>query len=489
MSREQAVSIKQLSLSYPNSGTLLFEDLSIDIYSGEKVLLLGPSGSGKSTLAHMMAGLIPSAIELPYHAEALVPAKQPAIVFQDPDTQFCMPYVDEEIAFVLENRRMPRDQMDVAIERLLAQVGLDLPERHWPIAAMSQGMKQRLAIACALAAESDVLFLDEPTALLDPEGTTQIWQTVRQACSGKTIIIIEHKISEIIDFVDRIVLFNEEGQLLDDGAPQELFQRYRRQLDEYGIWHPYSWKNYLSQYAPGKIKQKRHTPLLLLNHWAAYRGKQRVGKVDGAVVHAGDWVCITGKNGAGKSSFLYALMNLLKWKGTYQLNGEAVKQKQSLSEQIGFVFQNPEFQFVADSVWQELLAGCSRESANAQAQSLLEMFQLAGKQDNHPYMLSIGQKRRLSVATAFMEPRPLLLFDEPTFGQDAKNTFLLLEALEERRRQGTAILMVTHDEMIVDHFATHEWTIKNGTLDTIMARTRNGTGGDVGGIQMERDMA
>ena len=94
---------------------------------------------------------------------------QPGIVFQDPDTQFCMSYTDEEIAFVLENRNIPRDRMPELIQHYMELVGLSFEHNRAWIQSMSQGMKQRLAIASILAMEPDVLFLDEPTALLDDE--------------------------------------------------------------------------------------------------------------------------------------------------------------------------------------------------------------------------------------------------------------------------------------------------------------------------------
>src|SRR5690606_35856492 len=139
--------------------------------------------------------------------------------FQDPDTQFCMPYVDEEIAFVLENLHTPREQMQEKITYFLEHVGLHLDDIHTPIQNLSGGMKQRLAIASVLALEPEVLFLDEPTAMLDPKGTKEVWEAIKQTSLNKTMIIVEHKIDHVLELVDRIILFNESGEIIADGFP------------------------------------------------------------------------------------------------------------------------------------------------------------------------------------------------------------------------------------------------------------------------------
>ena len=162
-------------------------------------------------------------------------------------------------------------------------------------------------------------------------------------------------------------------------------------------------------------------------------------------------------------------MQLIRTQGDYRLLGDDVKQRQALHRHIAFVFQNPEFQFVTHSVRDELayslrLEGRSSEETEETVARLLREFDLVGQQDTHPYQLSVGQKRRLSVAASVVAGQRLFLLDEPTFGQDAKNTFALLEMLESYREQGAAIVMVTHDEQIVRRFATRRWVIEGGAL-------------------------
>ncbi|GAF14147.1 duplicated ATPase [Bacillus sp. JCM 19045] len=210
---DSVIYLKQLSLAYPKAEKLLFDDLSLQIKDGEKVLLLGPSGAGKSTLLQVMANLIPRVVDLPLQAAELTIPEQTGYVFQEPDSQFCMPYVDEELAFVLENRQVPREQMLDRIQELLDLVGLaGLPSLHTSIHTLSQGMKQRLAVACALASEADVMLFDEPTALVDPAGAKALWEMIFRTCSNQTMVIVEHRIEEVLPYIERVILFDEAGK-------------------------------------------------------------------------------------------------------------------------------------------------------------------------------------------------------------------------------------------------------------------------------------
>lgn len=460
------IAIDQLRLKFPGHHELLFRDFSLSIAAGEKVLLLGPSGCGKSTLLQVMAGIIPNSIDVPMKAEHLELPKRWGYVFQDPDAQFCMPYADEEIAFALENRGVPREEMPARIRALLDQVGLAIAP-HTDIHTLSGGMKQRLALASVLALEPDVLFLDEPTALLDEEGTKAVWQTVKKVGRDKTVVIVEHKIDHVLDFVDRIILLGRDGQVMADGKAGGIFSEYKDVMSTEGIWHPGVWEEYDRR--AQRRKWWEGEELLCLRDFRGFRNREVKINVPETTVRAGEWIAVTGRNGAGKSTLLHALMQLIRTQGDYQLLGEDVKQRQPLHRYIAFVFQNPEFQFVTHSVRDELayslrLEGRSTEETEETVARLLREFDLAKLQDMHPYQLSVGQKRRLSVAASIVAGQRLFLLDEPTFGQDAKSTFALLEMLESYREQGAAIVMVTHDEQIVRRFATRRWVIEDGAL-------------------------
>jgi energy-coupling factor transporter ATP-binding protein EcfA2 len=462
--------VENLRLKFPKEKDLLFKDLNVTINKGEKVLLLGPSGCGKSTLLQVLAGIIPRSIEVPMKADQLELPDSSGYVFQDPDSQFCMPYVDEEIAFVLENLQTPRDQMKKKISHYLEKVGLQLNDLHTNIQTLSGGQKQRLAIASILALEPEVLFLDEPTAMLDPEGTIDVWNTIESLMDHQTLVIVEHKIEHVMRLVDRVIVFNQTGEIIADGNKDEIIQSYLPILRMNGIWYPGVWAEYISEHPRVTLtEQESASPLLSLRDFEVVRKKEAVVKVPDADVHTHEWIAIVGDNGAGKSTLLQGIMQLLETKGEYLLSGKKVTKKRKLFQELAYVFQNPEFQFVANSVTDELAHSLKvfqteEQLITEKVEEMLTRFSLEDHREKHPYQLSMGQKRRLSVASSIMQNQRILLLDEPTFGQDSKNTFALLEFLEQERQNGTTILMITHDENIVEQFATRKWMISKGEL-------------------------
>ncbi|MCR8842759.1 energy-coupling factor ABC transporter ATP-binding protein [Paenibacillus sp. SC116] len=487
------LSITNLRLKFAGESSFIFKDLSFAVPQGQKILLLGPSGCGKSTLLQVLSGIIPASFEVPMKADAIQNPYSWGFVFQDPDTQFCMPMVDEELAFVLENLSVPREQMKSRMHSVLEMVGLHLDELHIPIQSFSQGMKQRLALATVLLLNPEVLFLDEPSALLDPDGTIQIWKAIKNIANEKTVIIVEHKIEHVISYVDRVVLFNDQGEIIVDDTRDIVFSNYKEKLVQYGIWYPGVWQDYSQSDTYQSIMQEKHvhnqslpisapsreqSPLLLLQQFAGYRENQRRIYIGEATLHAGEWIAITGENGAGKSTFLLSLMQLLTTDGTYLIEGQPIVQsKKRLNKltppnQLAFVFQNPEMQFVTDSVYDEIAFSLQLEN-RPQADidqivtELLSSFHLHVSEDRHPYQLSMGQKRRLSVASAIVQNQPIVLLDEPTFGLDAKSTFVMLERLEQLRVNGVSILMITHDPHIIHYFCDQVWGIHEGELSSI----------------------
>ncbi|MCM3719344.1 ABC transporter ATP-binding protein [Fictibacillus phosphorivorans] len=463
---EYITSIKNLNLKFPKEEGLLFNDLSISIRKGEKVLLLGPSGCGKSTLLQVLTGLIPRSMDVPLKSESIQIPDSWGFVFQDPDSQFCMPYVDEEIAFVLENLRIPREEMTDRIKKLLTTVGLQLDNIHNKIQALSGGMKQRLALASVLALDPEVIFLDEPTALIDDDGTAQVWDTVKSIADDKTLIIVEHKIDQIIDIIDRIIVFTDDGTIMADGEPAYVFSHFKAEIKRFGIWYPNAWGEYIKEKA--NITYNNYSDTVLnLDNFRGYRGKVPAITLEKATVQSGEWIAVTGANGAGKSTLILSLMQLLRTTGEYKIEGRPIRSFSDLEKKTYFVFQNPEYQFLTNRVIDELTYDIRQRvspDVMKQANDLLSLFGLKDKQNQHPYHLSLGQKRRLSVATAFLQDPKILLLDEPTFGQDSKNTFKLLELLQEESRKGTIIIMVTHDLNIIHHFATRVWEVKGGKV-------------------------
>ncbi|WP_010631181.1 ABC transporter ATP-binding protein [Sporolactobacillus vineae] len=462
-SNEPVWGVTDLRLAFPQKKDMFFKDLSFNYQKGEKILFLGPSGCGKSTLLQVLSGLIPKSVPLPVHTEKLSIPKSWGFIFQDPDTQFCMPYVDEEIAFVLENRRIDPKKMPGLIHDYLKLTGLDFSDPHRLIRTLSGGMKQRLAIASVLALEPEVLFLDEPTALLDPDGTEQLWETVRRISKGRTLLIVEHKISRILDLVARIVLFDPDGRILADGPKDQVLEQYRDELDAYGIWHPDAWPAYERRRPVPIRRQKHEEPILDLKNFSVYHGRTKCFTVPELHLYRGEWVAVIGKNGAGKSTMVEGIRSLVRHEGIMHWYLDHKE------EDVSFVFQNPEYQFVTDKVEDEL--GFSLKLNKLPVSEIeklvtrsLEQFALTQQRTTHPYQLSVGQKRRLSVAASLIDRPQAVILDEPTFGQDARNTFALLDLFQSLVDGGTTVIMVTHEMEIVRRFATRVLTVADGRL-------------------------
>ncbi|PKG22511.1 ABC transporter ATP-binding protein [Niallia nealsonii] len=472
---------KNLSVRFFNQKKKVLDNISVSVQEGEKVLILGPSGCGKSTLLSVLAGIIPEHIEAEVSGE-VTRKKQVGVMFQDPDAQFCMKHVNEEIAFSLENRKIPREKMDEEISKALKMVGLSI-DPATPIQELSGGMKQRLALACLLALEPEVLFFDEPTAQIDPASRKEIFELLYETSkrTKQTMIFVEHVLDGCIEWMDRLILLDKNSHIIAEGIPAEILLSHKEEMEEAGIWrpkvYPFKWeevvqnplhtlnKELMHRYESRKLragckKAEIESIIVKENATLAYKKTAILNNINGSILR-GEWVAIVGKNGSGKSTFLKALANLIKLKsGDILIKGKSVSRwkDKDLYRMLGFVFQNPELQFINDTVFEEVAFSARQhdwkeEDIAAKTTMLLKEFGLAEYINLHPFMLSFGQKRRLSVATMLLLDQDILLLDEPTFGQDEKSANQLLRLLKRRQQEGTTIVMVTHDMDIVDQYA------------------------------------
>ena len=449
-----------LRLKYPSAPHKIFDGLNIEIKDKEKVLLLGPSGSGKSTLLNVLSGIVPRLIDLPMKYDALTISQNAGVIFQDPDAQFCMPQVNEELAFILENLQTPREEMDIKIQEALTAVQLEVNPKQ-SIHQLSGGMKQKLAIAGTLLQQTDTLFLDEPTAMLDTEATENLWQLLRTLWKDQTVLIVEHKVEHIWDYVDRVLLMNHQGQIIQDGSPDEILKHYEDTLSAFGVWHPKAWNH-----APKRWETQLDTPpsfKLQFLEGTIQRGKRKLYDVDHFKIQSGDWAIITGKNGTGKTTFFESLMQLIPYQGTVTFNQTPIRKLKFAASHLFLVYQNPELQFLQNSVYDEILINFKHHdlaAAQKEADDILERLDLTHVKDQHPFELSMGQKRRLSVAVALSTSADIILLDEPTFGLDSHNTFKLINLFQERIQNGQAIIMITHDPEIIARYPSKHFIIE-----------------------------
>ncbi|MDO5375834.1 MAG: ATP-binding cassette domain-containing protein [Staphylococcus rostri] len=458
---------KNLRLKYPSATHKIFDGLDIEIKDKEKVLLLGPSGSGKSTLLNVLSGIVPDLIDLPMKYDALEVAHNAGVIFQDPDSQFCMPQVNEELAFILENQQVPREEMDDLIAEALKKVNLDVNPKH-SINQLSGGMKQKLAIAGTLLMQADTLFLDEPTAMLDVEATQNLWDLLKDLWADQTVLIVEHKVAHVWDYVDRVILMDQHGQIIQQGAPDMILANYEETLTEYGVWHPNAWdaaptpnheavktdSSFNFNYRDGSVK----------------RGRKQLYQVSELDIQPGEWLTLTGHNNTGKTTLFESMMQLIPYDGDMKWNDQKLRKVRDAASHMYLVYQNPELQFIQNSVYDEIFVNyeyMDPQHATEKTQEMLALLDLAHVSKQHPFELSMGQKRRLSVATALSTNADIILLDEPTFGLDSHNTFKLIRLFQERIAQGQTIVMITHDPHIIERYPSRRFEIFDGALHEV----------------------
>jgi energy-coupling factor transporter ATP-binding protein EcfA2 len=441
------------------------------------MLVVGPSGSGKSTLALAIGGMIPR--EIPAAMGGLLSldgreirgleptsvAARVGMVWQDPDSQLVMERVEDDVAFGLENRGWPRAAMRSRVPEALGEMGLAGLERERS-RRLSGGQQQRLALAGALAPRPDILVLDEPTANLDPAGAADFMERLAalRAERSTTIVLIEHLVEAAWPMADVILALDGAGRPIDFGTPRDVELRSATRLRDAGIWLPAAVERGIG--GVDAIAREWPGPDVLAVDIAGARpvivatdlrfGFARSEPVIRDVhlrIDAGERIALTGPNGSGKTTLARLLVGLLRPDmGTVRLLGDdpARLSPAELARRAQYVFQDPERQFLAQTVEEEVLLGLRfavRPSARVLMGRLGLPLERFGRRS--PYRLSGGEQRRLSLACALVREPAVLVLDEPTFGQDRHGYEGLLEILHERLAAGATLIAATHDRRFV----------------------------------------
>ncbi len=476
---------------------------------GERVLLLGASGAGKSTLLHALAGVLGGDEEGEATGRLAVDGLAPdvargrvGLVLQDPDSQAVLARVGDDVAFGCENLGVPRDEIWRRVRESLDAVGLRVPLDH-PTGSLSGGQKQRLALAGVLAMKPGLLLLDEPTANLDPAGVSEVTDAVARVVADRstTLIVVEHRVDLWWRLVDRVVVLTPSG-ILADGSPDAVLRDSGAALAASGVWipgfepeiarrdriggSPLLTGRELGIGRPGRISARAGGTRG--GRMGTGRGERRAGARAGVragagaragaelhtglsvTVAAGRCLAISGPNGAGKSTLGLTLAGLIPpTSGRVDasplaggLSSSPIDWRSSdLVTRIGTVFQDPEHQFVAASVLEELTVGARatgmpHPESEARIDGLLARLRLDTLREANPYTLSGGEKRRLSVATVLVTRPRMLVLDEPTFGQDSRTWQEIVELLAQLMEDGTGIVAVTHDRHLIETLADEE---------------------------------
>jgi energy-coupling factor transport system ATP-binding protein len=486
LTRPVAVAARRWGWRHATRAAWALRGVDLEVQPGERVLLLGPSGAGKSTLLAGLAGLltpdsrdhqgtgqeegrllldgVPARTARESAIEA--GAARTGLLLQDPSAQTVLARCGDDVAFGLENHGVPREQIWPRVSEALQGIGFPYGLAH-PTSRLSGGERQRLALAGVVALRPGLLLLDEPTSMLDPDGATQLRALVAGvlATTGATCIVVEHRVAAWLDLVERVVVLGAGGGVVADGAPGRVLRDEGERLAAQGVWVP------ARSPRPGRAAAVEGGPELLGAHGVAVRrspgAPPAVRDVD-VQLHAGRALGVVGANGSGKSSFALALAGLIPPSAGEVVATAALDpprgphphrwRARELVSRIGSVFQEPQHQFVAATCAGDLAVGPRRmglpeAEVQARVEELLGRLRLAHLAQANPFTLSGGEQRRLSVATVLACRPPVLVLDEPTFGQDARTWADLLGLLLALRANGSALVVVTHDEALVDALA------------------------------------
>lgn len=496
MDNEVVISFEDFGFQYTAQAEPTLYDINLKIRKGEKVLIAGPSGCGKSTLAHCINGLIPGSYPGKITGRLTVGGKNAldlglfglskivGTVLQDSDGQFIGLTVAEDIAFALENDCIPTEQMRKEVERIAELVDVKRVLKHAPH-EISGGQKQRVGLGGVMVGQVDVLLFDEPLANLDPATGKQAMVLIDeiQKRTGCAVIIIEHRVEDVLYRpVDRIVVMGE-GRIQYDGDPDMLF--CSDLLQERGIREPL----YVTalKYAGVELTQKMRPSYLpelvlsenqkeLVRNWFdrqpaaeivperevllrvddldfTYEGGHHALRGIGAIIHKGEMISIVGTNGAGKSTFSKVVCGFEKQQsGILELKGVdlstlSIKER---ADHIGYVMQNPNQMISKTRIFDEVALGLRNrgileEEIRTRVEESLKICGLYPFRNWPVSALSYGQKKRVTIASILVLKPEIILLDEPTAGQDLNHYTEIMDFLSELNRQGMTVVLITHD--------------------------------------------
>lgn len=509
------ISFKDFSFQYTAQKNPTLKNIDLDIYPGEKILICGASGSGKSTLGNCINGLIPFSYTGKMEGSLTVDdiqTKDSSIfelstrvgtVLQDPDGQFVGLTVAEDIAFALENDCIEKEKMDVQILEAAKKVDIEKRLKNAPY-DLSGGQKQRVSMAGVIVDDVKILLFDEPLANLDPatgKSAIELIDLIKKQ-TNTTVIIIEHRIEDVLwERVDRIILM-DEGSIVFDGRPQELLRSDL--LIRYGIREPlyltalkYADVNINEQSDIDQIRSLKldEKALKQVKAWYAAQNKEVITNDNDVIlevqdldfsyeegeqilydvnfkVKKGEMMAIVGRNGAGKSTLSKVICGFEKAsKGKVIFEGEDISDHsiRARSNKIGYVMQNPNQMISQAMIFDEVAMGIKNTglSEDEIKERVYETLKICGLYEfrNWPISaLSFGQKKRVTIASILVMGPKVIILDEPTAGQDYRHYTDIMEFLKELNKKGITIIMITHDMHLMLEYTDRSIVFTDGRI-------------------------
>lgn len=521
---ESIIKIENLSYTYPST-TKALTDVSLEVYPGEYLAIVGANGAGKTTLCMFLNGVIPNVVggrvsgtvqvcgmdTFEHHVYDI--AQNVGLVLQDPESQLFSADVRSEIAFAAENRGVPRQEIIERMQEVLKIVRLEAMASRLSD-ELSGGQKQRLAIAANLIVRPKILVADEPTSQLDPVGKEEVFSTLSSLNKdfGMTVVIASHDVDEIQRYADRVIVL-DHGRIILQGPPDKVFREVDT-LDHIFVHVPDLARLGIS------IKLDGNQPLSLdvpkaaaqIKTWlgpeksvsgkafeepsgSAQTANENASKGDLAVevknltyaypgtsapaisnmnfsIPKGQFVGIIGQNGGGKTTIMKCLVGLLKpSQGEIYLENKPLTGQKvgDIATQIGLILQNPDTQLFCMSVEEEIRFGLENlklepEEIERRTEEALKITGLGNYRQLYPFKLSLGDRRKVAVASIVAMRPQILIFDEPLTGQDYKGRYELVNLAAELHHAGHTVIMISHDMELVARYTQRTLVVGNGQL-------------------------
>ncbi|MBD3227686.1 MAG: ATP-binding cassette domain-containing protein [Candidatus Lokiarchaeota archaeon] len=488
--RTTLLEISNLSVEYESNQRKVLSNIEFKIEKSEIILITGPTGCGKSTLINSINGIIPNVIEAKVEGDILFKSnkinywdiKKRSIngigtVFQNPESQLFALTVEEDVAFGPENFGLKRSLIQKRVDKSLNITNLENLRSRFTF-NLSGGEKQKLAISGILALKPDLILFDEPTSDLDFKGSKAIIKSIyRLAKEGnKGIILIEHKLNDIIDIIDKVYIV-ENGEIIIKGYPEDVFSKNRSIITNLGIKIPYKFDlkceansdNNLNQLNNQNQEDKKLLSVSGLTF--AYNETKLFNNLDLEIIQ-GEFIALLGKNGSGKTTLAKLLIGLLKPNsGNIFFKGKKLNNKkvQQIASWIGYLFQNPTHQIFKNKVYQELAFGLKNlkyknEEISKKIEEITQILKLDDLLERDTYTLSRGQAQRVALASVLIIKPELIILDEPTTGQDYRNRKKILDLSSRLNKDGISIILITHDIDLAYEYAQRIIILDAGTI-------------------------
>jgi energy-coupling factor transporter ATP-binding protein EcfA2 len=472
------IQLDHLTYTYPNAPHPALNDVTLHIAGGEFALVAGPSGAGKSTLLRCLNGLAPHftggtlrgsvavAGHDPVSAGPQVLSRVVGFVFQDPEAQFVLDRVEDEIAFALENAAVPPAEMHVRVEEALHLLDLT-PLRDRPLDTLSGGQKQRVAIAAALALRPRILVLDEPTSQLDPQSAQEVLDALVRLNRdlGLTIVLAEHRLERVLPHADRLIYVPGPNRPVLGGPPRAILHQVDLTPPLVTLAKAMGWEplpltiaeahNFTIRHS---LFATRHSPLVIRHSLLAIRDlyfsydSVPVLRSTDLQVAQGELVALMGRNGSGKTTLLKCIVGLLRpQQGRIELAGKSLVGQETVDicRSVGYLPQESDALLFADTVADELAVTLRNHGLSdgppLAPDDLLARLGLSDQATSYPRDLSVGQRQRVALGAVTVTRPRLLLLDEPTRGMDYPAKRELVRLLQEWQTEGAGVLLATHD--------------------------------------------